>query len=96
VYRKKRIFQGATQDTNVPIGTKVHLALRSNPPEHKKRIFKKHGYDVQFSDEIYTIDGHLVPHTETGNHWYTVEGRSKRYSRSELLIVDPTFNENYE
>jgi hypothetical protein len=93
-YRKKRIFRGATQDTDIPIGTMVRIALRADPQERKNRIFKKKGYDTQWSEGLFKIDRHLVPHTETGNHYYTVEGKSKHYSRSELLIVsDLTENE---
>jgi transposase InsO family protein len=89
-YRKHRIWRGSTQDTNLEPGTKVRIAIRADPKERKKRTFKKRGYDVQFSNEIYTISKHYVPHTPLGNHYYTVEGRTKKYSRSELEVIPNT------
>jgi hypothetical protein len=52
-------------------------------------MFKRRGYDVQFSDEIFVVNKHFVPHTPLGNHYYSVEGRSKKYSRSEISPVNP-------
>jgi hypothetical protein len=75
-------------------GQKVRISLKADPKERKKRAFKKKGYGPQFSDEVFTISQHFVPHTQLGNHYWTVEGRTRKYSRSELEpIPEDTNNE---
>lgn len=92
IYRKKKIWRGSTQDTNINPGDHVRVAIRSDPESRKLRAFKKKGYDQQFSDEIYVVRKHLIPRTPLGNHVYKVEGKTQRYYRSELQLVSSETN----
>jgi hypothetical protein len=68
----KRIYKGSMQDTNVEPGTLVRLAVRADPKERMKRLFKKKGYDVQYKNALYTVKKHYKPRAPMSKHTPTL------------------------
>jgi hypothetical protein len=106
-YRASKIFRGSTQNTDVEPGDRVRLSVTTDSKERMNRIFKKKGYDVQFTPKIYTITKHLKPINPLVNHRYQTTRDKRLLYRSEIQpivydykeekpLVRPEFNPNFK